>query len=245
MISNYKKVEEFHEAFGLDINKELSNKILENEKLVKLRIALIDEEIKELKEAYKNKDIIETRDAIGDIIYVINGMGVSFGYNIDEEFEKVYKRDKDLSLFQNINKNYLRKIDRIENDKDVFKRQILVDNIEDLFMSLVEHIRIKDLKSIKLYTVYLINQVYLFGYILRINVDEDYRLIHESNMSKLCKNEDEAILTVKSYKNKYEKENSPYDTPDYRLSDNKKYFVVYNKSTGKILKSINYKPVKL
>ena len=40
------------------------------------------------------------------------------------------------------------------------------------------------------------------------------------------------------------KKKYPYDTPAYRLSEDGKYYVVFNESTGKILKSVNYKPVK-
>ena len=57
-------------------------------------------------------------------------------------------------------------------------------------------------------------------------------------MSKLCKNEDEAQKTVEWYKNNDDR----YKTPEYRLSDDKKYWVVFNKDSGKILKSINYTP---
>ena len=67
-----------------------------------------------------------------------------------------------------------------------------------------------------------------------------FSLIHDSNMTKLCKTEEEAIQTVEWYK----ANENRYDSPTYRLSDDKKYYVVYNKSTGKILKSINYSPVK-
>lgn len=73
-----------------------------------------------------------------------------------------------------------------------------------------------------------------------INLDKAFDLIHISNMTKLCKTEEEAFKTVEFYK-KYEKR---YDTPTYRKSDDGKYYVVFNKSTGKILKSINYHPVK-
>ena len=59
-------------------------------------------------------------------------------------------------------------------------------------------------------------------------------------MTKLCKSEEEAIQTVEWYK----ENESRYDTPAYRLSDDKKYYVVFYDSTGNILKSINYKPVK-
>jgi len=71
-----------------------------------------------------------------------------------------------------------------------------------------------------------------------INGDEAFDLVHKSNMSKLCKNKKEAIATVEYYKNDLR-----YDSPTYRLSPDGKYYVVYNESTSKILKSINYNPV--
>ena len=64
-------------------------------------------------------------------------------------------------------------------------------------------------------------------------------------MSKFCKTEELAQATVDNYQQKFEAGTSPYDTPTYRLSSDGKYYVVYNKSTGKILKSIDYKPVDL
>ena len=71
-----------------------------------------------------------------------------------------------------------------------------------------------------------------------IDADKAFDIVHQSNMSKLCKTEEEAILTVESYKNDLR-----YDSPDYRLSPDGKYYVVYNKSTNKILKSIKYNQV--
>lgn len=72
-----------------------------------------------------------------------------------------------------------------------------------------------------------------------VNADDAFDLIHKSNMSKLCKNEEEAIQTVDFYI-----KDGRYDTPAYKLSSDGKYYIVYNKSTNKVLKSINYKPVK-
>jgi hypothetical protein len=71
-----------------------------------------------------------------------------------------------------------------------------------------------------------------------VHADIAFELVHKSNMSKLCKTEEEAIETVESYK-----KDSRYDSPAYRLSDDGKHYVVYNQSTSKILKSINYSPV--
>ena len=72
-----------------------------------------------------------------------------------------------------------------------------------------------------------------------VNADDAFDLIHKSNMSKLRKNEEEAIQTVDFYI-----KDGRYDTPAYKLSSDGKYYIVYNKSTNKVLKSINYKPVK-
>jgi len=74
-----------------------------------------------------------------------------------------------------------------------------------------------------------------------INLDDAYSLVHESNMTKTCQSEQEAKDTVEWYK----KNEKRYDSPAYRQSKCKKYWIVYNESTGKILKSINYKPVDL
>jgi hypothetical protein len=65
--------------------------------------------------------------------------------------------------------------------------------------------------------------------------------VHRSNMTKLCKSEEEAIATVENYK----KNDTRYDTPSYRISSNPSYWTVFNQSTGKILKSINYEEPKL
>jgi predicted HAD superfamily Cof-like phosphohydrolase len=110
--------------------------------------------------------------------------------------------------------------------------------IKEEFEELKESIDNKDYKetidalSDILYVVY--GAFTSFGY----NADEAFRLVHDSNMSKLCKTEEEAIETVNHYKN-----DTRYDSPEYRISPDGKYYVVYNKSTSKILKSIKYNPV--
>ena len=69
-------------------------------------------------------------------------------------------------------------------------------------------------------------------------VVEDFRKIHKSNMSKFCKTEDEAILTVENYsKNSIE--------TYYKKNKKNGMFIIYRKSDNKVLKSINYTPVKL
>merc|ERR1711934_1277660 len=154
-----KVTEEFMKNFGQKVFYKPRMDIFDTDKkTVGLRLNLIKEEVKELADAMKDKDMVETIDALGDILYVVYGAGGAFGINLDQAFD----------------------------------------------------------------------------------------LIHKSNMTKLCKTEEEAKETVEWYKkNKTGPDGKyPYDTPAYRLSPDGKYFVPFNESTGKILKSIDCSPVK-
>ena len=82
--------------------------------------------------------------------------------------------------------------------------------------------------------------VYGAGASFGIDLDKAFDIVHRSNMSKLCVTEDEAKETVQWYEDN--KKKTGYDIQGYRKSEDGKYWVVYNKSTGKILKSINYTP---
>ena len=149
MDTNFKKVYDFNKCFGVPVSDSPQKNVFdENPDLVKLRLSLIQEEVRELEDAIKDKNFTEVVDALSDILYVVYGAGVSFG----------------------------------------------------------------------------------------IDLDRSFNIVHDSNMSKSCKTEEEAQQTVEWYKSN----DTPYDSPDYRKSEDGKYWVVYNKSTGKILKSINY-----
>jgi predicted HAD superfamily Cof-like phosphohydrolase len=88
--------------------------------------------------------------------------------------------------------------------------------------------------------------VYGMAYRLGIDADRDFALVHESNMTKFCTSEDEAKATVAQYRAKFEAGNSPYDTPAYRRATTcENLWIVFNESTGKVLKNMNYKPVDL
>lgn len=87
----------------------------------------------------------------------------------------------------------------------------------------------------------LLYVIYGFSASIGTNMDSAFDIIHQSNMSKLCNTEEEAIKTVEFYIQN--KEKLGYDSPAYRKSFDGKYFVVYNQSSCKVLKSINYKEV--
>ena len=87
-MTNFLKVKKFMETFGQEV---LESSQFPDEKVVKLRIDLIQEELKELIEAIKNKDLVEVADALTDILYVTYGAGHAFGINLDNCFEEVQK----------------------------------------------------------------------------------------------------------------------------------------------------------
>jgi len=87
-MSNFNKVKTFMNTYGQDVKEKAE---FPENKIVQLRIDLIEEELNELKEAIKNKDIVEVADALTDILYVTYGAGHSFGINLDECFDEVQR----------------------------------------------------------------------------------------------------------------------------------------------------------
>jgi len=85
-MTNFESVKKFMETFGQEIREKAG---FPNEKITTLRYDLIKEELDELKEAMKNKDIKEVADALTDILYVTYGAGHAFGVNLDKCFKEV------------------------------------------------------------------------------------------------------------------------------------------------------------
>lgn len=56
-----------------------------------LRRKLIEEELSELWHAEQQNDIVEVADALTDILYVVYGMGLAYGINLDKCFEEVQR----------------------------------------------------------------------------------------------------------------------------------------------------------
>ena len=125
-------------------------------------------------------------------------------------------------------------------DKDPKLVQLKLDLILEEVQEFKDAIKDKNMTEILdsvgdiLYVVY--GAATAFGF----NADQVFNIIHQSNMSKLCDTEEDAIITVQKYK---EEVPQRYDSPAYRRSDNGIHWVVYNKSSGKILKSYKYSEV--
>lgn len=143
-----KKVEEFHKKFNVPVLKKPQ---IPTKDRCDLRVNLLQEELDELKEAIEKKDLVEIADACGDILVILSGTILEFGF------------------------------------KDIF--------------------------------------------------NEIFNNIHNSNMSKACSTEQEAIDTLLYYNQK--------DGTEGFYKEVEGEWLVYRKEDNKVLKSINYKPVDL
>ena len=87
-MTNFEKVGLFMKTFGQEVKSKPG---LSNAKINKLRVDLIDEELKEFKHAIQTNDLKEVADALTDILYVTYGAGHAFGINLDKCFDEVQK----------------------------------------------------------------------------------------------------------------------------------------------------------
>ena len=85
-MSNFESVKNFMQTFGQEVKSKAE---FPKEKIVQLRYELIKEELEELNQAIKEKDIKEVADALADILYVTYGAGHAFGIDLDECFNEV------------------------------------------------------------------------------------------------------------------------------------------------------------
>ena len=85
-MTNFESVKKFMQTFGQEVKTKAS---FPNEKIIHLRLNLIEEELSELREAIDKKDIKEVADALTDILYVTYGAGTAFGINLDKCFKEV------------------------------------------------------------------------------------------------------------------------------------------------------------
>jgi len=313
-MSNFQCVKEFNRAFDM-VSKEpktyigydeTNNGIIkinpykysridvfDKHSIIRLRLNLIKEETKELNDAIEQNDFKETRDAIGDILYVVYGMADVLGIDIDyifsntlhNEIVKYYIDNKNNENSDNIfidkiineTENGLKKITNynyvklflseiINNDNELYNNNNNITKLRSEFLTQLNNEYLKLEKECEIETIYydttlkyqmfeqkiltvsqiiynLLKLTYILAVLYNVNADNDFAIIHESNMSKLCDTEEDAIKTVESYVIKYKNGGSPYDSPYYYELPELKKWIVKNKSSGKALKNIKYKEV--
>ena len=204
-IVDYQYVLEFINVFEQPIYTR--ENVWEHSDIVNLRIALIEEELSELKDAILADDQIEIIDAICDILYVVHGMRITFGMN-SVQIPKERVRPIRIDIFEHLTP-LLSSL-----------KQACTDRNWDIADSLT-----RDLLSF----IYSIGNSY--------DLERCMKIVHDSNISKSCRSESEAQETVDWYK----ANESKYDSPTYRKSvKGGNYWIVYNQSSGKILKNKNY-----
>ncbi len=138
------------------------------------------------------------------------------------EFHETFGHPKPATLQKNI---------LVDNPKLAqFRLSLIQEEFNELAAAVNENNmdEVIDALSDILYVVYGMGQA--FG----INLDKAFKIVHASNMSKLCKNETEAKETIEYYKTLAGFENV---NVGYRAASDGKHFVIYNVDTGKILKS--------
>ena len=115
-MSNFEKVKTFMKTYGQEIKEKCE---LPNEKIIKLRVDLIEEELKELREAISNKDLVEVADALTDILYVTYGAGHAFGINLDKCFDEV--QNSNMSKLDNNGKPIYNEKGKVMKGPNYFK----------------------------------------------------------------------------------------------------------------------------
>ena len=87
-MSNFDDVKKFMETFGQMVRTKPQ---FPDEKTMQLRFDLIQEELNELEQAMKTKNLKEIADALTDILYVTYGAGYAYGINLDKCFKEVQR----------------------------------------------------------------------------------------------------------------------------------------------------------
>ena len=87
-MSNFDDVRIFMQTFGQEVKIKPK---FPKEKIVKLRYDLIKEELNELHNAIKTKNLKEIADALTDILYVTYGAGHAYGIDLDKCFSEVQR----------------------------------------------------------------------------------------------------------------------------------------------------------
>ena len=115
-MTNFDKVGTFMKTFGQDVKTKPS---FSTDKINRLRLDLIREELDELTQAMDNKDLLEVADALTDILYVTYGAGHAFGINLDKCFDEV--QNSNMSKLDNNGKPIYNESGKVMKGPNYFK----------------------------------------------------------------------------------------------------------------------------
>ena len=86
--SNFELVGDFMESMEQDV---LIRPSFPEDSVQKLRLDLVEEELEELQYAIDNQNMVDTADALTDLLYVVYGAGHAFGIDLDDCFKEVHQ----------------------------------------------------------------------------------------------------------------------------------------------------------
>lgn len=112
-------VKKFHETFGLGVSYEMKADLGTQKN--DLRFELMREENEEYLEAVRNNDIVETADALGDMLYILCGTILEHGlqHKIEEVFDEI--QNSNMSKLGANGKPIYREDGKVMKGPDYFK----------------------------------------------------------------------------------------------------------------------------
>jgi len=129
--------------------------------------------------------------------------------------------------------------------KDLFTKdpalvQLRLDLVTEECIELVDAVKDNDFVETCDALADILYVVYGFFDAVGVDADKAFDIVQKSNMSKVCRTEEQAIRSVEWYNDNML---DTYDSPAYKKTPCNKYWMIYNKSTNKVLKNKDYKRV--
>lgn len=258
MTTNFELVKLFYQEFDNNTIIDIFDNSPDTSDIIKQRLNNFEELMEKTKSAKEGDDFIELVNCICEIMYFIYGTFYVFGVNFDEQLRVQQILINDLtslitnSIFNNIITdelaNLIKKIDEKPklfdspiNYSDIFKydtgrlsRQItMLEQYSSLLIGSYDDLE-TDPNSVLVYLQKLEIQCRSLANILGVeNIDQCFRELHRSKMSKGCETEKLAQQSVQHYIDQ------KCGNPSYKFSENSNLWIIYDKETLKILDSVN------
>ena len=223
--SHFQQVGEFHDTFDHPQRKEPYMVLLEQElKLAKFRILLMREELKEFHDAFAKHDLVEMADALCDLSYVTNGAGQCLGIDLD-----ILSAEMGVNISTPDNLGLV-DMDACENRiEDINCGAKLIGDALDDFCACVET---QNMNKMAESLVKILQHTYALGHSLNFKMDNMFREVHRSNMTKVCSSVEDANTSIEFYMADPERR---YENPTIKIKG--PYFVIFDAKTSKILKN--------
>jgi len=100
----------------------LETPAIPSEERCRLRVSLIEEELRELREAIDRKDLVEVADALCDIQYVLSGAVLEFGL-----------KDKFCELFEEVQRSNMSKACQTEEEAKATQAHYLAKGVKSYY----------------------------------------------------------------------------------------------------------------